>query len=195
MIGNDVVDLKLAEIQSNWRRKGFLDKICSPLEQRMISASLKPDLTFWRLWSMKESAYKAFQRKSKQRKVNPLAFKCQLINGYEGLVNCNAELYHAQTESSKDFVHTYAYSDEFKAELAGKLIDLNPDQLNSIAFYNKVISSLSQVKGWVKKDISLKKNSHGIPEVHNLKGNTTVLCSLSHHGRFGSYLVSGTTAR
>ena len=33
MLGNDVVDLQLAAVQSDWRKKGFLDKVFSAEEQ------------------------------------------------------------------------------------------------------------------------------------------------------------------
>ena len=36
MIGNDVVDLKLAATESNWKRKGYLDKLFSVAEQEYI---------------------------------------------------------------------------------------------------------------------------------------------------------------
>ena len=37
MIGNDIVDLDLARKESNWKRKGFLDKIFSLQEQQFDS--------------------------------------------------------------------------------------------------------------------------------------------------------------
>ena len=40
MIGNDIVDLKLAKNQSNWQRKGFLEKQFTEEEQKTI-------LTIW----------------------------------------------------------------------------------------------------------------------------------------------------
>jgi hypothetical protein len=33
MIGNDVVDLALAQKESNWKRKGFLNKLFTSVEQ------------------------------------------------------------------------------------------------------------------------------------------------------------------
>ncbi|MGB7841855.1 MAG: 4'-phosphopantetheinyl transferase superfamily protein, partial [Salinimicrobium sp.] len=71
MIGNDVVDLQLASRQSNWRRKGFLEKVFSAEEQQQIIASARPDRLVWLFWSMKEAAYKAHQRRLQlPRKIN-----------------------------------------------------------------------------------------------------------------------------
>ena len=71
MIGNDIVDLELAAVQSNWRRKGFLEKVFTASEREIISSGEDPDLTVWLLWSMKEAAYKAHQRRfSLSRRLN-----------------------------------------------------------------------------------------------------------------------------
>jgi len=64
MLGNDIVDLDLAKTQSNWRRKNYLDKIFTTEEQLLISSAKRPDEMVWLLWSMKESAYKIYNRKS-----------------------------------------------------------------------------------------------------------------------------------
>uniref|UniRef100_UPI00404B9FA2 4'-phosphopantetheinyl transferase superfamily protein n=1 Tax=Flavobacterium sp. TaxID=239 RepID=UPI00404B9FA2 len=62
MIGNDVVDLVLAKKESNWKRKGFLNKLFTPLEQDLIQKAPNQDEMVWILWSIKESVYKAYQR-------------------------------------------------------------------------------------------------------------------------------------
>ena len=36
MIGNDIVDLVQARFQSNWKRKGFVQKIFTQKEQELI---------------------------------------------------------------------------------------------------------------------------------------------------------------
>ena len=41
MIGNDIIDLKLAKKQSNYRRAGFLDKQFSSSEQVTNSINIK----------------------------------------------------------------------------------------------------------------------------------------------------------
>ncbi|MFT4791790.1 MAG: phosphopantetheinyl transferase (holo-ACP synthase), partial [Arcticibacterium sp.] len=58
MIGNDVVDLKVAALESNWMRLGFLDKVFSEEEQEVILNSENKSQMVWLFWSMKEAAYK-----------------------------------------------------------------------------------------------------------------------------------------
>ena len=39
MIGNDIIDLSLAETESNWQRKGFLEKQFTAKEQAIIDTA------------------------------------------------------------------------------------------------------------------------------------------------------------
>ena len=66
-IGNDIVDLKLAKSESNWERRGFLEKQFTQKEQGEILNSENSFLKVWLFWSMKEAAYKCYTQKVKER--------------------------------------------------------------------------------------------------------------------------------
>ena len=104
MIGNDIVDLNLAEKQSNWRRKGFLDKVYSSNEQAIILEASTPDILVWKLWSMKESAYKARLKVHKRIQLNPKAFECQILSEDKGIVTCGGKIYRTVSEINDDFI-------------------------------------------------------------------------------------------
>ena len=110
MIGNDVVDLNLARHQSNWRRKGYLDKIYTSEEQLLIAAAVNTDQMVWLLWSMKESAYKIHNRKTGIRNFAPTALACNLISlgGEKGTVTVDHQTYFTKSEFSLTYVHTIA---------------------------------------------------------------------------------------
>ena len=76
MIGNDIVDLALSQKESNWKRKGFLDKIFTRNEQLLILNAKNPDVMVWNLWSRKEAAYKIYNRQTKVRGYFPLQLEC-----------------------------------------------------------------------------------------------------------------------
>ena len=42
MVGNDIVDLKRAALESNWQRKGFLNKVFTPSEKQYIQDAENP---------------------------------------------------------------------------------------------------------------------------------------------------------
>jgi len=107
MIGNDVVDLALAAAESNWQRKGYLQKIFTEKEQQIIFTAENPNVKVWELWSRKESAYKIFNRISGIKAYNPLRFEC-LDDSDLGIVCFGKTLYWTQTQIADDCIHTIA---------------------------------------------------------------------------------------
>ena len=106
-----MVDLDFAKVQSNWRRKGYLDKIYTPEEQLLIAAAANPEQMVWLLWSMKESAYKIHNRKTGIRNFAPTALACKLISPdgeIKGIVSVDHQTYFTKSEFSLTYVHTIA---------------------------------------------------------------------------------------
>lgn len=111
MIGNDVVDLDLAKVQSNWRRKGYLDKIFTQAEQILIATADCADEMVWILWSMKEAAYKIDNRITGIRNFAPANLACSLAFSNEemnGSVRIQDRLYFTKTSVLPNYVHTIA---------------------------------------------------------------------------------------
>ncbi|RZJ33362.1 MAG: 4-phosphopantetheinyl transferase family protein [Flavobacterium sp.] len=112
MIGNDVIDLLAAKTESNWRRKGWLEKQFTPKEITLIFGNRNPDLMVWKLWSMKESAYKCWNRISKIRSFNPLKFECSDLSLQRGTISFGETKFYSKTTLFKNHLHTVAVSDE-----------------------------------------------------------------------------------
>jgi phosphopantetheinyl transferase (holo-ACP synthase) len=103
MIGNDIVDLALAQQESNWQRKGFLEKLFTEKEQHLILNSNNPELMVWNFWSRKEACYKIYNRASGQRVFNPIQFECEADRVVFG-----DNIFYTQTEITPDYVYTIA---------------------------------------------------------------------------------------
>lgn len=110
MIGNDVIDLKLARQESNWKRKGFLDKLFTKKEQALIFSSETPEIMVWNLWSRKEAVYKIFNRESGFRGFIPLRMECFFDSETFGRVTLEGKNYFTQTKIAPEFIHTIAVS-------------------------------------------------------------------------------------
>ena len=112
MIGNDIVDLALAKKESNWKRKGFLDKIFTKNEQLIITKAENQEVMVWNLWSRKEAAYKIYNRKTQIRGYIPLQLECfdlEIIDGfYFGKVIIKDSLYFTKTTITSQFINTIA---------------------------------------------------------------------------------------
>jgi len=108
MLGNDIVDLNLAKIQSNWRRKNYLSKIFTEDEQLLILSAKNPDVMVWLLWSMKESAYKIYNRRTGIRSFAPKSLKCTIHSDLYGEVNIEGSTYFTKSDLKTRFVHSIA---------------------------------------------------------------------------------------
>lgn len=155
MIGNDIVDLVLAAKESNWRRKGFLQKIFTEKEQILIETAENPDLMVWNLWSRKEAAYKIYNRQTGRREYMPLKLECEYQSEVLGKVHCKGNIYHTATTVAKDFVYTIAVAAE--------------EHFNEISI--------------AEKDVIIFKEN-GIPYLLEKNTQIKKPVSITHHGRF-----------
>lgn len=186
MVGNDIIDLKVAAAESNWRRKGFLQKLFSKEEQDIIFNFPKPEVCVWILWAMKESAYKAHQRKlNLPRKFNPKDFHCKtdFSNNYSfsGEVEIANHIYYTVASVEKEFIYCYACSE------------------NNLIIYQKIFHRSGNIKPELlshyctlykhpQERISLQKNNNMIPYISYENEEIFSSLSLTHHGEFSAYI-------
>ncbi|SFD76102.1 4'-phosphopantetheinyl transferase superfamily protein [Chitinophaga sp. CF118] len=123
MIGNDIVDLHLAERESYWQRQGYLNKIFTADEQSFILASADPTTAVWLLWSCKEAVYKIVHRHTRVRTYAPLKFNCSVT---AGTVTYEGHVYPFRSLQSGYCIHTIAVE---KAELFDALEIYTEDAL------------------------------------------------------------------
>ncbi|RFM31759.1 4'-phosphopantetheinyl transferase family protein [Chitinophaga silvisoli] len=100
MIGNDIIDLRTAAVESNWRRPNYLSKIFTPKEQSLIS----DDQSVWWLWSAKEAVYKIINRATLQRRYAPLSIT---YHSPDSFLYQERE-YFIKSELTNEFIHTIA---------------------------------------------------------------------------------------
>jgi phosphopantetheinyl transferase (holo-ACP synthase) len=130
MIGNDLVDLTVAARESNWRRKGYLNKVFSPEEQSQIRNATKPDQYVWLLWSMKEAAYKIHSKITGVRSYAPAALNCIVtIENLKatGIVQVDQHQYYTSSELYETYIHTKAATNRPLLEKIKQEIYIYPD--------------------------------------------------------------------
>ncbi len=110
MIGNDVVDLELAKVESNWRRKGYLRKLFTEKEIANIANSSDQDQMVWTLWTCKESAYKIVNRQTLERRFNPIKFECVKNHKEEFDVIFSNQKIFCRTKITEKYIYTEAVS-------------------------------------------------------------------------------------
>lgn len=108
MIGNDVVDLELALKESNWKRKGFLSKIFTNFEQKVIQDAKNQDEMVWLLWSLKESVYKASQRIFYIQGFFPTRIEITSLNkNKDSIIFFNEKKFYGKTIIEKSCIHSF----------------------------------------------------------------------------------------
>lgn len=155
MIGNDIVDLGLARKESNWKRKGFLNKVFSQQEQSLILNDSNPEHMLWGLWSRKEASYKIYNRITGIKGYFPWRLQCNYVDDYSGTVSIDGFVFYTKTQITNDYIYTEAVAE--------------------LSFFDKIkpLESLENIE---------KEN--GIPYYLDVVSNTAVPVSITHHGRF-----------
>jgi phosphopantetheinyl transferase (holo-ACP synthase) len=108
VIGNDIVDLALARKESNWNRKGYLDKIATASEQLLIQKSTNQEYAFWNIWSRKEAVYKIILQKGGKRGYYPIKIECLDLNLENGLVQFENQIFYTKTSIINESVYSIA---------------------------------------------------------------------------------------
>jgi len=159
MIGNDIIDLALARKESNWKRKGFLDKIFRKNEQLQIYNAQNSEVMVWNLWSRKEAAYKIYNRQMQIRGYFPLKLECfdlEIVDSITfGKVVINGNIYYTKTEINTEFIHTIAVE--------------NVQDFNFI----KTLGNRNNIQ-----------KTNGIPDYFETANSSEKPVSITHHGRF-----------
>ncbi len=120
MIGNDVVDLALSRIESNWQRNGITNKLFTRNEQTLIDSAADSEKMFWTFWSRKEAVYKIIARAQNIRKFIPLHLECQTIDEFSNVLHRNVN-YYVKTKVEHNLIHSVAVAKSFDLQ---KVIEL-----------------------------------------------------------------------
>lgn len=174
MLGNDIVDLQLAAVQCNWRRKGYLQKIFTEQEQILIKNARDQDQMVWLLWSMKEAAYKIVNLEVGKRFYSPRSLECFVDYSRftcQGKVVFEGFELKTTTEISTNFVNTTATSAQ-NCKIEHYLFH-NPK--NYIDQFNKL-----------SNQYKLTKDDTLLPIVQDIFTEEFCPASVSHHGRYVS---------
>lgn len=178
MIGNDIIDLQLAKTQSNWQRKGFLEKQFTNVERKIILNAENPFKYVWLFWSMKEAAYKCFVQLFEKRFFAPNKFKCKLISSNRGYVTIESNVFYTFSKINRQFIHTIAKQNILQDSNHQEfLIDKNIGESQSVK--KQLLANFST-------NTKLKKNKFGAPSLFE-KEKLPISISLTHHGNYGAF--------
>lgn len=167
MIGNDVIDL-------TYRSKLFRQFKSARLNQKIFTLDelsqidVDDTLSSLRRWTMKEAAYKAYQRMCQLKpKFNPCQFHTELIDNTKGSVTIDQYQFYLSSTLNIDYIFSK--------------VDTKAHQ-TTFSFTSKtnLVNQLTQL--FKTKAIYLQKNKHNIPSIHlNYQAKPI---SLTKHGHY-----------
>ena len=159
MIGNDVVDLNLAGLQSNWQRKGYLNKIFTDVEQQLIAKSADKNITVWQLWSRKEAVYKIILQQGYSSGYYPKKIECLDIKNKAGIVQFDNKKYFTNTTLSGSCIHSIAVLNKVDLDYVIALDwNINYVTFNKIPYLfknNKLVNISKSHHGQFEKVVAL----------------------------------------
>jgi len=180
MVGNDLVDLQFAKSESNWQRKGFLEKQFTIKEQQLILHATNSFNVVWRLWSMKEAAYKIVTQQHEKRFFAPHKFECSFISEAEGIVFFENNKFFTTTFFNSFYCYTIAQKTNDKLAVFS-FVGL-PETIDC-----EIKQQLQELTGVLMEEMSQRKSSVGAPLYYQKEKLLTNSCSISHHGNYGAF--------
>jgi len=189
MIGTDIIDIAETKKMSNWKRPRFLETLFTLNEQELIQNSENKFTLVWRLWSMKEAAYKLYTQIYPSRFYNPKHFQCKIndmcskvtYKDFECFVNSKITPQYIISEAR--LVHT---------EMISKCIKLpyNSYKIQSQNTKEALLVFVSEEFKVLKSKLKIVKSEFGIPSIYHNYKKLNVGISISHHGHYGSFAIS-----
>ncbi len=197
MIGNDIVDLAQARRESNWQRKGFLNKVFTSHEQQLIHTASDPDVMVWTLWSMKESAYKVMVRETGRRFFAPHQLACHLSatrsDALEGSVFYQRTYYTTSSVTARH-IATAAFSADGVQSFTQVIVPFErTDYQHQHRVIRDTIKQYFATRFSIDESrIQIQKSEFGVPAlvIIDSAGRTmSQPISISHHGRYGAFVM------
>lgn len=190
MIGNDIVDLRQASVESNWKRPRFLDKVFTEKEQQLIAKAENQLQMVWLLWSMKEASYKVYVQQFNKQFFNPKKLHCNLFYKAKGSVSIGENMYITKSNSTENYIYTIALLEE-KEHIKSNYFKVEETsyQVQHKDSYRAVLKMFSELKKVPIDDIEIKKNRLGVPKLFQNNKEQRVSFSLTHHGNYCGWAI------
>lgn len=191
MVGNDVIDLQETRRSTNWERPRWLQKVFTPKEQVMISASNDPFTLVWKLWSIKESAYKVHLQAGGQPFLDPTKINCHLETSTDSTIKVGTLLLNATTTVTTSYIFSTAQLHDAAIQTGIFLLEKRTPQQQSSGLQQRLLQAIATKKHLELSALRLQKTSTGVPQVYCNNQLLPIACSLTHHGSYGAYSMLG----
>ena len=196
MIGNDVIDISATRQESNWKRKGFLQKLFTEKECQFILEGDDPEFLVWLIWSAKESAYKIIHRNHQKMFFSPKQFEFledhfSNENGITGRIKFGESCFDFKSKIERDCIHTTAIPSGHSIKYVSEIFPIVPTNYQTqragvrTALINWLAESMDSTQS-----IEVRKDDFGIPYLYESGVKSACCLSLAHHGGYGGFAIT-----
>lgn len=187
MIGNDIIDLKVAAVESDPLRHRFIEKIFTSFEQKTIQNAQEKTIQIWIFWAMKEAAYKAHQRRfDLPRHFNPKQLECEISTkistSASGVVHIEQYSYYSSITLAKEYLHATA-SPTAQDKIFSGILPASAD------LKKELLKGFSSLKNIPMELLGITKNNNQVPQLRFGDRYLNDSFSLSHHGNFSAFCL------
>jgi phosphopantetheinyl transferase (holo-ACP synthase) len=185
MIGNDVVDLRIAG--SRPRSPRFDVRVMAPGEQEALRESGEPEHLRWVFWAAKEAAYKAARQLDGKVVFSPSRFVVDLRSEGAGEVEHQGRRFALSFDSDGERVHAVARKEGLPADaFAFRVRALEGVPRGEEQSREARRLAIELLSGWLDESpeaLAIHREER-VPRLHVSGAPSPVRISLSHHGRF-----------
>jgi phosphopantetheine--protein transferase-like protein len=182
-VGNDVVHITHPSNLSRTLTSRFLNKVCTPKEQRFVLEADSPVQSMWHLWSMKESAFKVLMKMKEASYFLPNQIEIQ--SPIAGIQEISEVTFKAKTIFSKmesGWITSVASNDLSGLERVIVQTQQSGCEDESIGV-RELLFELLDGLNLPKEKLAVNKDDLGIPYLYQNRKRTPIDISLSHdHG-------------
>jgi len=189
VIGNDIIDINETRLFTNWKRPGFLQKIFTESEQEIIHASKDPFTLVWRLWSMKESAYKVYMQRGGSHFFSPTKIKCMLISHQKGEVTINSTTLNTNTTINSNYIFSTATINNPDIDTCIFQLTENNSKQQSNFIHQQVLNNFAKKNSLNCAELLIQKTKTGVPTLHYKNKLLDKSISITHHGNYAAYSI------
>ncbi len=193
MIGNDVVDRVFAKNRYNVLHPRWMEKVLLPAEKEQITQFDDLELALWAFWSLKESAYKVFFKKTFKRGFIPKKFECRLLHIEKNQINAQIQSplgsWFGKIEISNAYLHAMVTSQKMLLNtIKHKLIPFKETTYfaQSHQVHQHLKEALSQLCLLPCHQLEILKEQ-SVPKVFFKNKVLPIDVSLSHHHQWGAF--------
>ncbi|MEO5788378.1 hypothetical protein, partial [Gelidibacter sp.] len=143
----------------------------------------------WRLWSMKESAYKIISRADGMVRFNPKDFCCFTTNATKGYVVFDNKVIPTVSQSTEKFIQTTAFLEQRYISEVFQFLNADSNLQNQQS-NQKAVTAYALWMNLSQETLAIIKNDNGVPHFYSNGRLLAAQLSLTHHGHFGALAIA-----